>query len=258
MDNYNKFKSHNGLSQADVIYDIALKNITSKLLALFHKNSPNKICPIIPIDYNYIFSQKDNTIYYELITNILFSKTMEIPQVQSSLDMYYWPDINKEYPNNIFTSTENIRDLISSKNFTSLSNYSLKFNRSDWHDDNIGITNGLNLSIQGKLTVSYKFKNKFYEKYINGILVTDDNNNSPLRFSNILIQIYNNNSNDINLQYSGEGLAFSNAKVKNILWSKPSLSSTTNLFLVNGEPLILSPGNTLWHIIDDNTTISFE
>lgn len=258
MENSNKLNPRSGLSQADIIYDIYIKNKPPKLLALFHKNSPNKIGPIIPIDYNDFFSKKNNNVDYEFITNILLSNTIEVPRIQDSLDMYYWIDINKEYPNNIFTSAENIRDLINSKNFISFPNPSLKFNSYAWNDDNIGTTNGINLSIQDIHTVSYKFKNQYYEKYINGTLVTDDNNNSPLRFSNILIQIYNNNSNDVNSQISGEGLAFSNGKVKSITWNKSFLSSTTNLFLSDGEPLMLSPGTTLWHIIDDSTTISFE
>ena len=98
---------------------------------------------------------------------------------------------------------------------------------------------------------------------MDGIKSIDSNNNKPLEFSNIVIQKTNitlasdNSHLIIPLTGSGEGYVISKVKYTEISWSKDNNSTNTILKDKEGNIVPLSSGKTIWHIIDNNTEVSF-
>ena len=62
---------------------------------------------------------------------------------------------------------------------------------------------------------------------------------------------------NIDLVKDGEGYLFSQGKVIEIKWSKDSEFSSTKLYDLENNEVFLSPGNTIWNIVDSDSKIVF-
>ena len=86
-------------------------------------------------------------------------------------------------------------------------------------------------------------------------------NNSQISFSNIVIQktpiTLCSDSSHLNIPLIGEGdgFVFSKGKMINIRWKRDSETSKTILLDNNDDPIPLSPGKTMWNIIDTKNKI---
>ena len=86
---------------------------------------------------------------------------------------------------------------------------------------------------------------------------------SPLEFSNVIIQKTDIKLGedglhlDINMIGEGDGLLLSNGKILDIKWKKYSELSETKIYDMNGNELPLATGKTIWHIVDNKTSIKY-
>ena len=98
---------------------------------------------------------------------------------------------------------------------------------------------------------------------MDGEVAKDAITNSDLTFTNIVVQktditLQTDNSHlNIDLVSNGEGYVFSKGKVIEIKWSKDSEYGNTKLFDLDGNPISLSEGNTIWNIVDSQSIITY-
>lgn len=221
LENSKNIRPQLGISYADILYETYSSNESTKFLGLFLENSPNILGPIANSN-------------------------------------------NKNHSHNIFTSSDDLKTVFNNKLSLPLQLPSLVFDKLNWFDEDLGYSNGLNLKINDDYSTYYKYQNGLYEKYMDSCLAIDALTSFPLTFTNIIIQItpveinqYDIISN-INFIGSGYGYAFSNGKVQAIQWKKHCNDTPTILTTLDNKPLTLSPGNTIWHIVDNTCNISFE
>ena len=270
IDNSRNARPQSGLSEADIVYESTIEYGIPKFLALFYKNSPIKIGPIVNAYHCFVDISKEYEIPFahcggsEDVLSTISSDTSIHNINELSQGQYFWRDTSRMSPNNLYTSSSKLKNYLKSTYSPITPNCALTFNNLTWLDNSLEKVTELNLNLSSYYNTSYKFINGVYEKYMDGILATDLNDNTPLSFNNIVIQITNissnlsNESSTINLIGSGEGLIFSNGKVQKMHWIKSNESSPTILTNSNGEILSLNPGKTIWHLADITTKISYK
>lgn len=270
IDNSRNSRPQSGLSEADILYEHTLEDGIPKFLALYYKNSPIKIGPIINTDncfigisqeYELPFAHNSESadVLATISNDVLSHDINKLSQAE-----YFWKDNSRISTDNFYTSSTNIKNFIKSSNVFIKPNCSLTFDKATWLDSYLENATELSFNLSENYQTSYRFINGTYEKYMDGILANDLNDNTPLTFTNIILQVTNINKTFNSRQLkseligSGEGLIFSNGKVQKMHWIKSNESSPTILTNLNGELLPLTPGNTIWHIADVSSKICYK
>lgn len=263
-------RPQSGLSQADIIYETSAEGGIPRFIALFQSESPKIIGPVRSVRSYFLDLAKERNLPFahcggseEALNEInANSSLMGINEISNG--DYFWRDKTRNAPHNLYTSSENIRKFISYKSWNIKSNSFLKFDDNFFNSDNL--TNALNIFIKVNRTynTSYFYEDNLYTKYMDGDIAIDDNTNKPLTFSNIIIQKTDINLNkdnihlDIKLIGSGEGYVLSKGKLLKVTWKKDNENSNTILYDENGNEVPLSPGKTIWNIIDNESSIQVD
>ena len=240
-----------------------------RFMALFHSQSPSTIGPVRSVRPYYITLSRENSLPFAHCGGSLDALN-EIKQDNSimsineiSKEHYFWRDSTRKAPHNLYTSSEKIRSFIYTTDWNvkpkSFSNFDNEYYKKDDYKacDNILIT------INNHYNTSYTYNNNVYTKYMDGEKAWDMAYESPLEFSNVIIQKTDIKLGedglhlDINLIGEGDGLLLSNGKILDIKWRKYSELSETKLYDMNGNELPLSAGKTIWHIVDNKTSIKY-
>jgi hypothetical protein len=269
IENSPQARPQSGLSYADIVYETSAEGGIPRFVALFHDNSSEVIGPIrsarpyfldIANEFNLPFAHCGGS--QDALNRISSDKNlMSINEILEGL--YFRRDNSRKAPHNLYTSSENINKYITSKNIKIQNKPFLSFNKDYYNNSNLSESNNLNITINKNYNTSYTYKSGLYTKSMDSKLAVDAINNTPLTFSNIVIQKTNIALSDdklhlnIDLLGNGEGHILSQGKVIDITWKKSSNDSRTILYDKSGDKVPLSPGNTIWHVIDKNTPISF-
>lgn len=266
IENSKLARPQSGLSEADIVYETSAEGGIPRFLALFHKNTPDKIGPIRSVRPYFLTLAKEHALPIghcggssDALSEINNdSALMSINEMTNS--KYYYRDTTRKAPHNLYTKSELLLDSIKSKGFnpssTAFFNYSENplENAPESVNDFSVVTNRI-------YTTQYKFENNRYTKYMDDEIAMDANTNSPLTFKNVIVQKTDINLNsdgkhlDINLIGTGSGCLFVDGKKIDITWSKDSEYSKTKFYDSQGSEITLSPGNTIINIIDNNGNI---
>ncbi|MGL5244991.1 MAG: DUF3048 domain-containing protein, partial [Sarcina sp.] len=253
-----------------MVYETLAEGGIPRFLALFYSNSPEKIGPVRSIrpyfidlttEYNIPFAHCGGSA--EALATITSNNTLQsINEIAQPAP--FWRDESRKAPHNLYTSSENIRKFINENNLMNSSNKTFNFNNSYWSCEELTEASSINLNPSKTYSTCYKYEDGKYTKYMDGELAIDKNKNNALTFKNIIIQKtkinLHSDGNHINIDLvgSGDGYLFSNGKVEKINWRKDTKSSPTLIENISGEEIPLSTGNTIWHIIDTNSKMSFQ
>lgn len=267
IENSRQARPQSGLSQADILYETMVEGGISRFIGIFNANPTNKIGPIrsarkvfldIIGEYNLPFAHcGGSSDSLDIIdTNSNFKSLNEMKNASS-----YVRDNSRVAPHNLYTSTENLDELITSKNLLTETDKELKFNDEYWENKSLKSCNSLNLNLSFYYSTSYLFTDSGYIKSMDGNQCIDAFNDEPLIFNNIVLQITDikrredTSYMDITTIGSGKLYVISNGKIQEGTWRKKDITSDTKLFDSNNNELPLSTGNTIWHIIDNSNTI---
>lgn len=269
IENSKEARPQSGLDKADIVYETMAEGGIPRTIALFQKNSPKKIGPIrsarsyfldISREYNLPFAhcgasdEADNIIK----ENNLMSLN------EFFYTGFYWREKDRKAPHNLYTSADKIRDAIVSRNYNKSSNVELSFDKNYWDNTAFPCANNILLNLSNYYTTNYTYKNGKYYKYMSSKPALNKEDNNPLAFTNIVIQITTiqkkkeNILIDINLIGEGTGYVISNGKYIKINWYKNNINSQTVLKDEYGKNVPLNPGNTWWNIIDKNNIVKIE
>ncbi|GIM29040.1 hypothetical protein CPJCM30710_17060 [Clostridium polyendosporum] len=270
IENSSSARPQSGLSEADLVYETMAEGGIPRFFALFQKNSPQKIGPIRSIRPYFISIAQEYSLPFahcggsnEALNSIKDNTSIKsINEIVNS--SYFWRDTKRKAPHNLYTSSDKIRKFILDKNLQSNGASFLRFDDKFWDNPPLQTANEVSLKLNISYTTSYIYKNNKYIKNMDGKESFDANNNTPLAFTNIVVQktpvkLQEDKLHlDITLVGSGDGYIFSKGKVKKIKWNKKSAESPTEIIDEQGNKLSLAKGNTIWHIIDKNIEPSFK
>lgn len=270
IENSSEARPQSGLSQADIIYETSAEAGIPRFIALFHKNAPSVIGPVRSVRPYFISIAKEYGLPFahcggsaEALTTISSTPTLNsINEITNGA--YFWRDASKTAPHNLYTSSENIKKYITDKGFKITKSPFLTFDSIFYDNKEFKTSNSLRIVINKYYNTSYTYNEGLYKKSMDDKESMDSFNNMPLTFSNIVIQktsIIQSADNihlDIKLIGKGEGYVLSKGKVIDITWSKSSDDSRTILYDKDGNEIPLSPGKTIWHVIDNSTDLKFE
>lgn len=260
-------RPQSGLSYADIIYETSAEGGIPRFIALFHDNLPNVIGPIRSVRPYFLTIARAFNLPVahcggseEALTSIDKDKTlMSINEIKEGT--YFWRDNSRKAPHNLYTSAENIENYIKDNSLKFTSNKFYSFDKSYFNKENLDICNNLKITVNSNYNTSYTYDNGIYKKYMDSKEAIDILNNEALSFSNIIIEktdinISNDNLHlDIKLIGEGDGYVLSQGKILPIKWKKASDTSQTLLYDTSGNEISLSPGKTIYHIIDSKNKI---
>lgn len=269
IENSKDARPQSGLSNADIVYETMAEGGIPRFIALFQKNSPNKIGPIRSARAYFLNISKEYALPFAHCGYSDEARAMIEKEKLMSLNeffygKYYLRDNERIAPHNLYTSADNLRKIILEKGYIKTSNIKFSFDENFWTSENLNIANTIALKLNRYYETDYSFKNGKYYKAMDGENSIDKENNNPITAINIIIQITDiklqkdNQHLDITLVGEGTGYVFSNGKYTKMRWSKKDLTSQTILKDENGLDIKLNPGNTWWHIIDKSNIVEIK
>lgn len=270
IENSSAARPQSGLSQADIIYETSVEAGIPRFIALFHRNSPSIIGPVRSVRPYFISIAKEQDLPFahcggsaEALNTI--SNTPSLKSINEIINgSYFWRDNSKAAPHNLYTSAENIKKYITDKGFKVTKSPFLTFDSLFYNNEDLKSIKNLSIMINKYYNTSYTYDEGLYIKSMDGKESIDTYNSAVLTFSNIVIQktsIVQSADNvhlDIKLVGEGDGYVLSKGKLLAINWSKSSDASRTILYDGEGNEIPLSPGKTIWHIIDNSTSLTLE
>ena len=267
IENSSAAKPQSGISSADILFETLAEGGIPRFLALFSTNFPSIIGPIRSIRPYFIDIVKEfnlpvahcggSTEALSTINND--SSIISINEI--NYGSYFWRDSKRKAPHNLYTSSDNIKKYISNKDINITKSQFVSFDDNFFNNSNLQPASNIEIQINKTYNTSYEFKDNLYYKFMNSEKAMDALNNSQINFSNIIIQktpipLCSDNSHlNIPIIGKGEGIVFSKGKMINITWKKNSLDSKIVLLDKDGNSVALSPGKTMWNIVDTKTKI---
>jgi hypothetical protein len=266
IENSKEARPQSGLIDADIVFETSAEGSIPRMIALFQKNSPEKIGPVrsarpyfldISREYNLPFAHCGTSSEAEDIIRKNDLMTLNEFAFSSS----YWRDKARKAPHNLYTSSKNIRDLIQGKDYKDPSIANLKFDKAYWENNDLKEVKDFSLKVAKKYTADYSFKDNKYYKAMNSEPAINKEDTRQLAVSNVVIQVTTIKLQkdgihlDIPLTGKGYGYVISNGKLTRMAWVKENVNSRTILKDEAGNEIPLSPGNTWWHIVDKNSEL---
>jgi hypothetical protein len=266
IENSKDARPQSGILDADIVYETMAEGGIPRFIALFQKNTPDKIGPIrsarpyfinIAGEYNLPFGHCG----YSDEAKSMIEKNKLMSLNEFFLTGFYWRDKERKAPHNLYTSAKRLRAATASRGYVKDSNVKLKFDKDFWTSDSHSNASNIDLKLNKYYSTSYIYKDGKYYKSMNSEASLNKEDNKPISVKNIVIQATNiklqadNLHIDIALVGEGTGYVFSNGKYTKMKWAKKDISSPTILKDENGLDIPFSPGNTWWHIVDKSNTV---
>ncbi|MEK6265462.1 MAG: DUF3048 domain-containing protein [Clostridium sp.] len=262
-------RPQSGLNAADIIYETVAEGGITRFVALFQKNTSEKIGPIrsarpyfldISKEYNLPFAHCGGSA--EALTEIKNENLMSLNEFAYAST--YSRDNERKAPHNLYTSTEKLIELIKTKNYIKEPTVKLKFDKVYWDSDKLTSTTDVLLKINKSYSTRYTYENGLYLKSMASKSAINKEDNTPLTTKNIVVQFTSMKLQadgyrlDIDLVGQGDGYVISNGKSVKMHWSKKDSNSQTLLTDEAGTELPLNPGNTWWNIVDKSTVVEIK
>jgi len=267
IENSSAARPQSGISYADILYETSAEGGIPRFLALFSSNLPPVIGPIRSIRPYFINIVKEFKLPVahcggseEALTTIRNdSSIISINEINQG--SYFWRNASRKAPHNLYTSSDNIKKYMSDKNIQNENSKFATFDENYFNDSKLEPASNITIEVNKNYNTSYEFKNNEYYKFMNFKEAIDSINNTQVSFSNIVIQktpitLASDNSH-LNIPVVGQGecIIFSKGKMINATWKRDSIDSKTTLLDKNNNIVPLSPGKTMWNIIDTNSKI---
>lgn len=267
IENSRPARPQSGLNKADIVYETMAEGGIPRFIALFQRNNVEKIGPIrsarpyfidLSLEYNLPFGHCGGSA--EALNRIKKENLMSMNEISYGRK-YFWRDNTRKSPHNLYTSTDKLRNLAKSKGYVKPTSVKFNFDKTFWEDSSLETANTIYIVPNRTYETTYTYKDNKYYKSMDNKDSQDRDTSESITAKNIVIQFTNINLQkdgchlDINLVGRGSGYVISNGKFIKMNWKKSSITSQTKLFTEDGKLIPLCPGNTWWHIVDNNTNV---
>ena len=268
-----------GIEDAYITYEIIVEGGSTRFMALFKGNLPEKVGPVRSSRHYFLdYALENDAIYAHAgwspkAANDI--KTLGVNNINGIIGddgVNYWRD--NTYDNswhNLYTSIKKLSDHAKNKK-----NYRMETEQKpliEYYTNDSELTgtetNAVNVSYSPyyKVSLKYNFETNNYERYINSKPHTSQTGNI-LGFKNVIVyqvenfdlpDTENKGRQDIRNIGSGTGYYLSNGVRQDIKWEKTDRNSKTKYTLASdGSELKINPGNTMIQIAPKTYEITFE
>jgi hypothetical protein len=266
IENSKDARPQSGLINADIVFETMAEGGIPRFIALYQQETSNKIGPIrsarpyfidIAKEYNVPFAHCGGS--QEALVTIKNQNLMSLNEM--SHGKFYWRDNSREAPHNLYTSSDNIENLLKQENFNNQPSSNLQFNNNYWNNSSLLSANKINLKLNKYYSTSYTLNNSKYNKSMDSELMLDKDSSKAVSVNNIVIQVtkikLQSDGQHLQIDLAGEGDAYviSNGKYIKGKWYKKDNSSPTILKDTSGNVIPLHTGNSWWHIVDKNCVV---
>lgn len=262
-------RPQSGLIDADIIFETMAEGGIPRFLALFQSKTPEKIGPVRSVRTYFIDISKEFKLPFahcggngDALLQIKNENLMSMNEI--AYGAYFYRDNSRYAPHNLYTSYKSLSKFVTDKNYVKKpTNTHFNYKDDYYTNDSLKAANSVYIEPNASYNTSYEFNDGKYYKSMDGKPANDLESKVQLSAKNIIIQyttmkLKNDAESgiDIKLTGVGKGIIISDGKFINVTWSKSSVSSTTIFKDEHGNTVPLTPGNTIWHIIDDNTKVN--
>ena len=277
IDNHKGAWPQAGLNKAYSVYEIIVEGGETRLMALFKGVDLDEIGPVR--------SSRHYFLDYALENDAIYTHYGWSPKAKSdisSLDVdningitesttSFWRTKTKSAPHNVFTSTEDIKNIAKNKGYSLTSDEDSVLN---YTFDEINLEDGIDantvtIPYSELHTTSYKYdeETKRYTRYARGKKQTDYETKDPITTKNIIITFVKNSKlNDgtkkdrqtLNNVKTCDGYYITNGKAIKIKCVKKSRKGQTVYQDLDGNEIEVNDGNTFFNICPIDSEVTFE
>lgn len=267
INNHPLARPQSGISEADIIYELAAEGSVTRLLALFQSELPAEIGPIRSARDYFIHIAKGLDAFYVAhgyspdAQQLLKNRVVDNINGMQYDGILFWRSKDRRAPHNSYISGDNI---VAAEEETNSSMEISVIPPFSFHESIEDAKIGDSIS---SVTVKYSSDPNFtsvyaydadqgtYKRTVNGNLTIDKANDKQLELSNILIfetahrTIDNVGRQAVDIESGGKGMLFQAGIAKEIEWQN---RDGILMPIENGLPAKLVPGQTWIHIVPTN------
>lgn len=281
FDNHPAARPQSGLNDAEIIYEYKVEGKYTRYMALFQKNEPEIIGPVrsarpyfvnTAAEYNAIYTHWGGSeAGYDQISK---DNVRDLDGIFLEGSTFYRnKNVGKKAPHNGYTSYDNLIEASEEKNYLDDGinpKSQFKFDTSidldlvDKEMDNSPDAEEFTVEFfknAHEMTFIYDENQNNYQILRNNEILTDEADEKEVRPSNIIVQYADSEITGPKLTLSmynigeGTGKLFTDGNVIDITWTKESDTSPTIFKTVEGEEIVLTPGQTFIEIIGTNNDL---
>lgn len=270
IDNHIGARPQSGISRADIVYEILAEGSITRYMAIFQSDLPEHIGPVRSARPYFISKALEFDAMYvhvggsmQALTDIKQLNMADVDGMSSSASTF-WRESHKRIPHNMYTSGEEINKWANKKGYRS--NYTVDFMSFNPIFIDIEGDQALEMAFTYKqptnsdtvgYTSSYVYdeEGKVYTRYVNGEVHVDENDQTPITCTNVLVQfaktrvIDNEGRREITLSGSGKGKYYTGGKVIDVTWEKYDRRAETVFYTTDGQEIMLNPGKTWIQVV---------
>lgn len=275
LDNHSGARPQAGLKDAELVIEALAEGNITRYMAFFFEGMPQSVGPIRSARPYFIDRAMELGAVYvhvggspKALSDIKQLKVNDLDGLSSSNKVFFRKS-HKKMPHNLYSSLEILRNETEKRAFAqeptvtkqvyaledtipageSAQYVSLPYRKND-----------------GGYVVSYSYDTdaKTYQRFVNQKAHADEIDQTPLSAKNILIQyvptkvVDDVGRLDLDLVGSGSGWWLTNGVKVEIKWEKTSRKGETKYMQMDGQELLLNPGNIWIQIVPKSMTIQWE
>lgn len=269
FDNHYDARWQAGLSEAEIVYEYLVEGAATRYLGLFLKNQP-EVGPVRSARPYFV----DRVMEWDAIYGHFGGSAQALSEI-SDFDLasinglhydggVYYRTAQKEAPHNAYATISTIREQAAAEGHrTEPPTQSYRFGELKTTPSVKVYELKLYYSASNVTSYTYSEGTHHYTRYKDGELHLDENTNTPLSVSNIIVQFCEDEVIDeeghqyIDQYGTGEGLLFRDGYRIPITWSKDDRRALTHYYDESGEEIILAPGQTWIQVIDPESEVNW-
>ena len=266
-----------GLESAYIVYEVIVEGGASRIMALFKNTTIEKVGPIRSSRHYFLdYALEHDAIYLhagwspKATTDIKALGVNNINGIQGDDGVIFYRD--NTYDNtyhNLYTSVKDAYEYAEKKNYNTDSKISYSwYSKEDFDLKNGSSATDVSVPYSSLYTVNYKYNSadKVYERYIGSNPHMSQTGNGLTAKNIIICHVRNYPLNDgqnkdrqeLDTVGSGKGYYVTNGKAIEITWSKSSRTAKTEYKDLEGNSLVINPGNTYIQMVPTDCVITIK
>ena len=268
IENSTAARPHSGLSEADVVYEMAVDGFQiTRFLAIFDSSIPSKIGPVrsgrIPFVeiakqwmlpfVHYGAAETGQGDAYSIIRNTKWP--VRFDGVSGLNDDYFYRDSSRNAPHNAYFRGA---DALAKVTEMSVSEHFEFDDKSNISGSNV---NKVSFRYSGQLTNAYEYDldSQMYKRFLNGNSMIDLNTGNQITVKNVLVIHAPHRSAEVHnyalIDFRGEGKAefFIEGKHEIGIWKNEN--NLIHFYKTSGEEIVLGVGNTWVQVVHSDVLI---
>nr|WP_236838836.1 DUF3048 domain-containing protein [Caldalkalibacillus salinus] len=263
INNHSKARPQTGLGEADMVYEVLSEGYITRLIALYHSQSPEVIGPVrslrpyfidIVNGYDAIFAHAGGST--EALSIVRQRHLPSLDEIYNSERSFYRVDFRKA-PHNLYTNLDLLREGAEYRGFREDSEIpGLLFKEPEEEMEGTS-ADEIDILYADSYSVSYHYdeETELYTRHVQGTPHLDRETEEPLTMTNVFVIetshriLDNEGRRAVDVMSEGKGLLFQKGKVIECEWRR--VDGVIRPF-VDGREIGLYPGKTWVNIVPNS------